>query len=95
MIHCLSKADVILSLYPDLSYLLKIVNVHEAKTHFSRLLKRAHEGEVILLAKAGEPYARLVPLEESQPWVPGIADGRIDEAFFEPLPESDLKAWNQ
>ena len=72
-----------------------IVNVHEAKTQFSRLLKRAHEGEVIVLAKAGKPYARLVPLEESQPRVPGIADGRIDETFFEPLPESELKAWNQ
>ena len=72
-----------------------IVNVHEAKTQFSRLLKRAHEGEVIVLAKAGKPYARLVPLEESQPRIPGIVEGRIDEAFFEPLPESELKAWNQ
>jgi prevent-host-death family protein len=72
-----------------------IVNVHEAKTHLSRLLKRAHEGEEIVLAKAGKPYARLVPLEEAKPRVPGIADGWIDEAFFEPLPESELKAWNQ
>jgi prevent-host-death family protein len=72
-----------------------IVNVHQAKTQFSRLLKRAHEGEVIVLAKAGKPYARLVPLEESQPRIPGIAEGRIDKTFFEPLPESELKAWNQ
>ena len=71
------------------------VNVHEAKTQFSRLLKRAHEGEVIVLAKAGKPYARLVPLEEAQPRVPGIAAGGVDEAFFEPLPESELQAWNQ
>ena len=72
-----------------------IVNVHQAKTQFSRLLKRAHEGEEIVLAKAGKPYARLVPLEKAQPRVPGIVNGRIDEAFFEPLPESELKAWNQ
>ena len=72
-----------------------IVNVHEAKTQFSRLLKRAHEGEVIVLAKAGKPYARLVPLEESQPRVPGIVEGRVEDAFFEPLPESELEAWNQ
>ncbi len=72
-----------------------IVNVHQAKTQFSRLLKRAHEGEEIVLAKAGKPYARLVPLEEAQPRVPGIADGQVDEAFFEPLPESELKAWKQ
>ena len=72
-----------------------IVNVHQAKTQLSRLLKRAHEGEEIVLAKAGKPYARLVPLEEAQPRVPGIAAGRVDKAFFEPLPESELKAWNQ
>ena len=69
-----------------------IVNVHQAKTQFSRLLKRAHEGEVIILAKAGKPFARLVPLEESKPRMPGIAEGRIDEAFFEPLPVSELNA---
>ena len=56
-----------------------IVNVHQAKTQFSRLLKRAHEGEEIVLAKAGKPYARLVPLEEARPRVPGIADGRVDD----------------
>ena len=72
-----------------------MVNVHEAKTQLSRLLKRAHEGEEIVLAKAGKPYARLVPLEEAKPRVPGIVNGRVDDAFFEPLPESELKAWNQ
>ena len=72
-----------------------IVNVHEAKTHFSKLLERAHAGEEIVLAKAGKPYARLVPLESAQPRVAGIAEGRVDEAFFEPLPEEELKAWNQ
>jgi prevent-host-death family protein len=40
-----------------------VVNVHEAKTHFSRLLEQAHGGQAILLAKAGKPYARLMPLE--------------------------------
>ena len=72
-----------------------IVNVHEAKTHFSKLLERAHAGEEIVLAKAGKPYARLVPLESAQPRVPGIAEGRVDEYFFEPLPEMELTAWNQ
>lgn len=43
----------------------KIVNVHEAKTHFSRLLERAHAGEEIVLAKAGKPYAKLVPYGDS------------------------------
>ena len=39
----------------------QIVNVHEAKTHFSRLLEQAHAGQEIILAKNGQPYARLVP----------------------------------
>jgi prevent-host-death family protein len=39
-----------------------IVNVHEAETHFSRLLEQAHAGQEIILAKAGKPYARLLPL---------------------------------
>ena len=40
------------------------VNVHEAKTHFSRLIDAAHAGETILVAKGGKPWARLVPLEQ-------------------------------
>ena len=43
---------------------MMIVNVHEAKTHLSRLMEKAHNGEEIILAKAGKPYARLVPLEK-------------------------------
>ena len=72
-----------------------IINVHEAKTHFSRLLERAHQGEEIVLAKAGKPYAKLVPLDERKDRVPGIAKGRVTEAFFEPLPPEELEAWGQ
>ncbi|WP_375428510.1 type II toxin-antitoxin system Phd/YefM family antitoxin [uncultured Sphingomonas sp.] len=43
----------------------KTFNVHEAKTHFSRLIDRAHAGEEIIVAKAGVPYARLVPIASS------------------------------
>lgn len=39
-----------------------VFNVHEAKTHFSKLIDRAHGGEEIIVAKGGLPYARLVPL---------------------------------
>ena len=72
-----------------------IVNVHEAKTQLSRLLKRAHDGEEIILAKAGKPYARLVPLDNGLPRQPGIASGRVDDAFFKPLPDEELDAWDQ
>ena len=70
------------------------VNVHEAKTHFSRLLEQAHAGQEILLAKAGTPYARLMPLErESSRRQPGRLQGQVTDAFFEPLPEEELEAW--
>jgi len=42
---------------------MRTVNVHEAKTKFSRLIDAAHAGEAILVAKDGKPWARLVPLE--------------------------------
>ncbi|MGQ0657253.1 MAG: type II toxin-antitoxin system Phd/YefM family antitoxin [Chromatiales bacterium] len=73
----------------------KIVNVHEAKTHFSRLLERVHAGEEIILAKAGKPYAKLVPIETTKERKPGLAKGRLTKAFFEPLPSEELEAWSQ
>lgn len=65
------------------------VNVHEAKTHLSRLLDRAHAGEEIIIAKNGEPYARLVPLPGRRPKrQAGTLAGRarLMPDFFEPLP---------
>jgi len=41
----------------------KTFNVHDAKTQFSKLIDRAHAGEEIIVAKAGVPYAKLVPIE--------------------------------
>ncbi len=72
-----------------------MVNIHDAKTHLSRLLKRAHDGEEIIVAKAGKPYAKLVPLEESKPRQPGLAKGRVTDVFFEPLPADELEAWER
>ena len=71
------------------------VNIHEAKTHLSRLIQRAHDGEEIILAKAGKPYARLVPLEAKKERVPGLVKGRVTEAFFEPLPPEEQEAWER
>ena len=72
------------------------INVHEAKTHLSRLLKRAHDGEEIILAKAGKPYARLVPLESaSRRRQAGRIKGRVEDAFFDPLPHDELAAWEK
>lgn len=71
------------------------VNIHEAKAHLSRLLERARAGEEIIIAKNGVPWARLVPLASSTPRVPGLLSGRVDDAFFEPLPEDELDAWER
>jgi len=72
---------------------MDIVNVHEAKTHFSKLLARVQAGEEIIIGKAGKPYAKLVPLSPVKERIPGIAKGAVTDLFFEPLPESELKAW--
>lgn len=70
------------------------VNVHEAKTHFSRLLEQAHAGQEIILAKAGKPYARLMPLPPADvKRRPGRLAGRVGDAFFEPLPDTEADAW--
>lgn len=72
----------------------EIVNIHEAKTHLSRLVDRAHAGEEIILAKNGTPYAKLVPLAALGPRRPGLVQGRLTNAFFEPLPEDILASWD-
>ena len=71
------------------------VNVHEAKTHLSRLLEQAHAGEEIILVKAGKPYARLMPLAPVPVQRrPGRLQGLIDTAhFFDPLPVDELGTW--
>lgn len=72
----------------------EIINVHEAKTHLSKLLERAHNGQEIILAKAGKPYARLMPLPpEPTQRQPGRLKGKVGDAFFDPLPEEELDAW--
>jgi prevent-host-death family protein len=73
---------------------MKVVNVHAAKTHLSRLVDEASEGAEIVIAKAGKPMARLVPLEVvNKVRKPGLLKGRIrvSKDFDEPLPPEVLK----
>lgn len=72
-----------------------VVNVGQAKTHLSSLLERVRVGKEIILAKNGQPYARLMPLEKPQKPRLGLMKGlgKVEEAFFDPLPEEDLKEW--
>jgi len=72
------------------------VNIHEAKTHFSKLIERVQAGEVIVVARAGKAVARLVPTlpparrRPPREWA-GIEIP--DSAFFDPMSDEDLSAW--
>jgi prevent-host-death family protein len=68
------------------------VNVHEAKTHLSRLLLRVAGGEEIVIARAGKPVARLVPIEPKPQRVIGQDDGlfEVPDDFDAPLPDEVL-----
>ena len=49
---------------------IQTVNIHEAKTHLSRLIERASKGESFIIAKAGKPMVRVVPIEPEVPHTP-------------------------
>lgn len=73
------------------------VNIHEAKTHFSKLIAKVVAGEEVTIAKAGNVVARLVPAEPPKlaRRIPGIDKGKIwmsDDAF-DPLTEEEMKDW--
>lgn len=73
-----------------------IINLYEAKTHLSQLVERAAAGEEIIIAKAGRPVARLMPLPALRaPRIPGALKGQIHVAddFDDPLPPDILAAF--
>ena len=75
---------------------MKTVNMHEAKTHLSRLVEEAAAGTEIIIAKAGKPCARLVPLEPARkPRKFGSMKGKIwmSDDFNAPMSDEDLRLW--
>ncbi len=75
---------------------MKTVNMHEAKTHLSRLVEEAAAGNEIIIAKAGKPCARLVPCAPARkPRVLGRMKGKIwiSDDFNAPLPDEMLRAY--
>lgn len=69
---------------------VKIINVHEAKTHLSRLLDRARAGEEIVISKANKPYAKLIPFDPRPRRQPGGLTGALPQSFFDPLPDAEM-----
>ena len=67
------------------------INIHEAKTHLSRLIERVERGEQIVIARAGRPVAILAPIRpvERAPRTPGNEPIVVRDDFDEPLPEFD------
>lgn len=74
------------------------INIHEAKTHLSRYLKRLREGEVLIICKRNVPIAevRAVPGTRTRKRPVGLASGEFEvpDSFFEPLPEDVLKGFD-
>lgn len=75
---------------------MKRVNIHQAKTSLSKLVERAEAGEEVIIARAGKPAAKLVPLTRARGSRQlGLLDGKfkIPHDFNKPLPESILRAF--
>ena len=75
---------------------MKTVNVHEAKTHFSKLLARVEKGHEVVISRAGKPVARLVPHREEKR-APQFGGDRgkfvVPDDFDAPLPDDLLAAF--
>jgi prevent-host-death family protein len=77
-----------------MSYMTTL-NIHAAKTHFSRLIEEVAEGEEIVIAKAGKPVARLVPIQKPAKRKLGLLEGRlkVPDDFDAPLADDIIAAF--
>ena len=76
---------------------MKPVPIHAAKTHLSRLIAQACAGEDVVISHGDVPVVRLVPIQPATSGrVFGALRGKItiDDRFFEPLPDSEITAWD-
>jgi prevent-host-death family protein len=77
---------------------MNAVTVHAAKTHLSKLIERACAGEDVVIARGKIPVVRLVPIAKGKPRRRfGVMQGRArtTKAFFAPLPQTELQAWER
>lgn len=73
--------------------MVTMLNVHEAKSRLSELLARVERGEDIVIARAGRPVAHLTAVHPPSDRSFGIIALTVPDSFFEPLPESEVAAW--
>lgn len=75
---------------------MQTINIHDAKTQFSKLIEAVSHGEKVIIAKAGKPVAQLIAIEPALPVrKPGSLKGKIKIAddFDAPLPDEILNAF--
>jgi prevent-host-death family protein len=72
------------------------VNIQEAKTNLSKLIREVQEGNEVVIAKRGKPVANLGPTKKTGKRKLGFMskpNREWDDSFFDPLPEEDLQLW--
>lgn len=77
---------------------MRQVNIHEAKTQFSHLIAAVEQGEEIVVARYGQPIARIIAIRSPDaPRKPGSAKGKfkVPPSFFEPLPDEVIEGFEQ
>lgn len=72
---------------------METVKVQYAKTHLSALLAAVERGEEVIISRGDVPVARLVALRASEERQLGFVAYEVPEAFFDPLPEQEIAAW--
>lgn len=72
----------------------EIVNLYDAKAQLSRLIDRATAGEDVIIARAGKPLVRLVPVDSMRPREPGVLKGLVvPDTLFDPLADDEQALW--
>jgi prevent-host-death family protein len=77
---------------------ISVVTIHQAKTNLSRLLRKAADGDEIIIFRGSQPVARLVPVVEKKGQRrPGSLKGKllVGREFFDDLPADELAPWEQ
>jgi prevent-host-death family protein len=77
---------------------MKQVTIHAAKTHLSKLIEMACRGEEVVIARKDTPVVKLVPVDSNRPKRQfGRYKGKfkLDDSFFDPLPEDELALWEK
>ena len=78
--------------------MMKQFNIYDVKTHLSKLVEQAHDGETIIIAKAGKPWAKIIPFETPKKQFKfGTMKGqiKISDDFNDPLPDSMMQSFEE